>query len=271
MNQPQKPAQPNDPVVSSHEVHEALQNAPEQRFFSTGMRYLDELTGGFAEGDFVVLGGNQKSGKSQFLVTLVRNLTKKDVPCLFLEMELSYREFLERFGAELPVFYLPRKLSVPTLTWIESKIDEAVARFGVKVVFIDDLRMIADEATFRERNAVDILDQRLLKIKHMALSKRLCIVAVNPFVTTAIRKKKAEMDTSDFRGTATIGYTADTLLGIERLAGRTSVRTAQDAEEAGDLLLDTTTYIHILDCRRTGARRVRIKCHLNEHGELVED
>lgn len=261
----------DDQVVSSHDVREELKNLPPQRFFPTGMKYLDELTGQFAEGDFVVIGGNQKSGKSNFLVTLTRNFKKNGADCLFLEMELTYREFLERFGTDLPVFYLPKKLNVPTLTWIENKIDEAVKKYNVKVVFIDDLRMIQDEATLRERNAVEILDQRLLKIKQMALTKNICIIAVNPFVTTAIRKKKSEMDTSDFRGTATIGYTADLLLGIERLAGTSKVRTAQEEDFDGGLLLDTTTYIYILDCRRTGARKVRISCHLNEYGELVED
>lgn len=261
----------DDSIISSVDLQEELKKLPTQRFFSTGMPYLDKITGQFAEGDFVVVGGNQKSGKTNFAISLTKNFIKQDISCLWFEIELPYREFLARFGETLPVFYLPKVLNVPTLTWIENKIDEAIKKHGVKMVFIDDLGMITDEELYRQNNAVDILDTRLLKLKRMAVRKNICIIGVNPFVSASIRKKKTEMDTSDFRGTARIGYTADLLLGIDRNVGTSKTRTAQDILEDNELLIKTETYIYILDCRRTGARKIRVRCHLTDEGFLEED
>jgi hypothetical protein len=260
----------DDRVISSHELKKELANLPEQRFFPTGMKWLDELTGKFAEGDFVVIGGSQKAGKSLLAITLTRNFIEQKINCLWFEIELSYREFLERFGEELPVFYLPKVLNVPTLTWIEQKIDEAIKKYDVKIVFIDDLGMVTDENLYKQNNAVDILDSRLLAIKRMAVRKNICIVGINPFVSASLRKKKTEMDTSDFRGTARIGYTADLLLGIERNIGTSKVRIAQETEPE-EFFISTDTFIFVLDCRRTGSRKIKIKCHLDEKGFIKED
>ena len=260
----------DDKIISSIDLKAELDKLPDQRFFSTGMAYLDKLTGKFAEGDFVIIGGSAKSGKTSLAITLTRNFINQKINCLWFEIELPYKEFLERFGKELPVFYLPKVLKVPTLTWLEQKIDEAIKNFDTKIVFIDDLGMITDEELYHQNNAVDILDARLMRLKRMAIKKNICIVGINPLLAASLRKKKTELDTSDFRGTARIGYTADLLLGIDRMIGLNKIRTAQETEEK-EFFTDTQTYIYILDCRRLGTRKIRIACHLDEEGFILED
>ena len=264
-----EPPKIDDRIITSHELREILKEKPRNTIFSTKMPYLDKLIGGFAEGDFIVVGGAPKSGKSTLLMTWTHRLTEQKIPCLWFQIELPYQEFLDRFGTALPVFNVPRVLNVPTLTWIESKIDEAIKKYGTKVVFIDHLGMLADEGMYKYRNSVDIFDSRLQQLKRMAVRKSVCIIGVNPLIQATLRKKSTEMDTADFRGTAMIGYYADTLIGLERLMGRSRTNVAQDMDDT-ELLISTEMYIYIMDSRRTGCRKMKIKCQLTEDGQIEE-
>lgn len=265
-----------DRIVTSKELREELASAPKQTFFNSGHKYLDELIGGFGEGDLIIVGGTQKSGKSTYLQTLTKKFASQGIGCLWFSIEMSNRELLTRFGDSLPIFLLPRVMPTnSTIDWIEKKIVEAKAKHGVKIIFVDHLGMISDEATARERNQVDILDSRLQRLKRFAISQRVCIIAVATFVLSSVRKKTQTPTTGDFRGTAMLGYTADTLLAIDRLVGGNKMTTANeefDDIEAlkGGLLVSSDAYLYIMDCRRTGVRRTRIKIVMDEHGDLQE-
>jgi len=263
-----------DRVVDSKSLKEELQKAPTQKFFGTQSEHLDKLIGGFGEGDLIIVGGSQKAGKTSLLQTWTKKFARQGVPCLWFSIELSSREFLGRFGDDLPIFYLPRVMPTNTThIWIEKKIEEAVQAHGVKIVFIDHIGMIADEAMMSNRNSVDIMDSRLFRLKRFAVKNKVCLVAVAPFVMSSLRKKKTEPSTGDFRGTAMIGYTADTLLALDRLVGQKSIKTVNednDLPDFGGRLVATDAYLYVLDCRRTGARKLRIKMELDDGGDLRE-
>lgn len=265
----------DDRIISSKELSEELKNAPPQRFFKTGMTYMDKLIGGFSEGDLIVLGGTPKAGKTLFLQTITKQLAKQGIACMWLSIELSYRELFSRFGDTLPVFYIPRVMSgATTHEWIEKKIKEAKDKFDVKVVFVDHIGMIVDESVARHQNNIDILDERIKRLKAFALREQICIVAVATMQQTRLRSKSSEFSAGDFRGTAMIAYYADTLLAIDRLQGRTKVQTVNDDLELdmleGNMLISGDSYLYIIESRRTGVRKARIKLQINEEGELVE-
>ena len=263
-------------IISSQELRTELAEDKKLPFFKSGNVHLDELIGGFMAGDMIILGGSPKAGKTSLLQTWTRQFASQDIPCLWFSVELSHREFLGRFGDRLPIFYLPRVLpSQTTHLWIEKKILEAKTKFDIKVVFIDHIGMIADETMYRERNSVEILDARLARLKQFAIANQVCLICVAPFVAQATRKLKTEPSTGDFKGTSGIGYTADTLLGLDRNTGRQRTVTVNEEEESGAMvlagspLIATDSFLYVLDCRRSGARKIRIKLKLVD-GDLLE-
>lgn len=264
-----------DRIVQSTELKKELDNAPKQAFFKSNNKYLDQLIGGFAEGDLIVLGGNPKCGKTTLLQTWTRQFAEQGLGCLWFSVELSNREFISRFGEDLPIFYLPRIMPTKTThTWIEKKILEAKAKHDIKFVFVDHIGMVADEDMYRQSNAVDVLDSRIFRLKRFALEQHVCLIAVSPLVLQTLRKKKTEPSIGDFRGTAMTGYTADTLMVIDRLAGKSRIETANDEEAELDKLVGvqarTDSYLYVIDSRRTGTKRVRVKMYLDEKGDYRE-
>lgn len=262
------------PVISSHEMREVLKGLPEQEFFGSKNEYLDNLIGGFAEGDLVVIGGNTGAGKTTLLQTWTRQFAEQGIACMWFSIELSAREFLGRFREDLPIFFMPRVMPTATThTWLEEKMLEAKGR-GVKVVFLDHIGMIADEAVMRHQNAVGILDERIMRLKRFALRHKVCLIAVSPLVQTHLRAKKKEPSEGDFRGSAMIAYTADTLLHLDRLEGKTAVETVNDSfhtaeEMQAKLIVPADSYLHVLKARRTGVKKVKIKLTMVD-GNLVE-
>lgn len=273
---PPVPELPSDRIVKSADLRKELADSPQQNFFKVGYGYLDQLIGGFAEGDLIILGGTPKAGKTTLLQSWTKKFAAQNIGCLWFSVELSNREFLSRFGDDMPIFWLPRVMPMQTThTWIENKIIEAKKEHDVKMVFVDHLGMIMDEATARERNSVDILDARLFRLKRFAIQQKVAMIVVAPFVGESLRKKKTEPSTGDFRGTAMLGYTADTLLGLDRSQGSNKVQTIneeyEDARQLADgFQISSDAYLYVLDSRRTGVRKVRIKMALDDHGNYIE-
>lgn len=263
-------------IVDSVSLKEELSKLPKQQFFASGNKYLDELIGGFAEGDLILLGGSAKSGKSTLLQTWTRQFAMNGIGCLWFSVEMSNREFLGRFGDKLPIFYLPRVMPTQTThLWIEKKIQEAKKAHDIKIVFVDHIGMVADESMYRERNHVEVMDSRLFRLKRFALKERICLIAVAPFQLQALRKKKTEPSSGDFRGSAMSSYTADTLLALDRNMGTTKIRTMNEGEKdweelAGEVLMPTDSYLYVMDSRRKGTRKARILMKLTEEGDLIE-
>jgi len=266
----------DDSITESVLLKEELSKLPEQKMFESGNGYLDKLIGGFMEGDMIILGGSQKSGKTLLLQTWTKQFSEQKIGCLWFSVELSNREFLNRFGGDMPVFYLPKVMPTQTThLWIEQKILEAKKKADIKVVFIDHLGMIMDEETARSKNETGILDARLFRLKRFAIAQKVVLIVVVPFISQSLRQKKTEPATSDFRGTAMIGYTADTLLALDRLIGQKSTTTVNEVCDSPKqmfekLLISSDAYLYILDCRRTGTRKTRIKMNLDEMGNYRE-
>ncbi len=260
----------NDYVIDTITLKKLIDEQPPQQVFNSGFEGLDQLIGGFAEGDFVVVSGAQKSGKSTLCVSLTKRFVKQNIPVMWFSIELPYRQFLGMFGDTLPKFYVPYDRNNTSVEWIERKIKEGVDKYGIKVVVIDHLGLVTDEKVFYQKNAIDIIDARIALIAKMALKYRITIIAVAEHNKEALKKDgKGEMTTGGLRGTARLGYTASTIIGIERLAGVKTVRTWQEMDK-DEAFLRTDMWVYIMDCRRTGARKIRIKFEMDDHGDLID-
>jgi hypothetical protein len=222
--------------------------------------------GRFLLGDFTV------THNTSLCTTLTKRFAKQDIGCLWFSIELPYPEFLGLFGANMPLFYLPRTKTERTVKWIESKIKEAVEKYQIKVVFVDHLGLVVSEEDFKYKNAIDIIDQRIAQLRDLALKYRVCLIGVAEYNKERLKKaERSEMRTGDLRGTARLGYTASTIIGIERLVGVKNARVWQEIKnQPEEIFIKTDMWVYVLDSRRTGARKIKIRCYMNEEKEICE-
>src|SRR3990167_367811 len=146
----------SDHIVSSQELHKEFANLPKQQGFSSGYEGLDYYLREIREGDLIIIAGLTGEGKTQFAVSLTKMLIAQQLNPLWFSFEISSQELFERFGKELPVFYLPRLITSKAGDWIEKKIIEAKTKYGIKAVFIDHLHYLTDDSSIRHRNLPEI-------------------------------------------------------------------------------------------------------------------
>ena len=106
---------------------------------------LDKIVEGFRPGNLIIVSGPTKQGKTTLCQTLTYQFTNQQLPCLWFSFDTPPSELIERFPeGKCPLFYLPKRNEIEKkMDWIESKIIEGIAKFGVKVVFVDHLESIA--------------------------------------------------------------------------------------------------------------------------------
>lgn len=92
---------------------------------------------------------------------------------LWFSYELSSGEFINRFPGELPVFVMPAKMKANTLEWVRHRILEGLAKYGVKMVFIDHLHYLFDLA--RMRNTSIEIGQVIRTLKMLAVELNITI------------------------------------------------------------------------------------------------
>ena len=108
-----------DKVVSSHEIQEQLKDKPLPPPIPTGHGKLDSIIKGFYPGQHVVFSAPPKSGKTSFILDLIRRM-KSSNPTL-LPLEQSAEELisiLNERNLEIPLFYAPRSNKKPTMEWV---------------------------------------------------------------------------------------------------------------------------------------------------------
>ncbi len=199
-----------DRVVSSEEIAKELKENPPKPGVMTGLEKLDFILNGFTPQQVIVLAGLTKNGKTAFAIDLTARM-KADNP-LWFPFEESAQELIQKFldrGDTPPLFYTPLQTRYSTLDWIETKIVEAKAKYGSKVVFIDHLGFI----TPRSDSEAQEIGRVMRGLKTMAKKWNVVIVLLCHLVKTQIDRHP---NLEDLRGSAAIGQEADTVMFIWR-------------------------------------------------------
>tara|TARA_R110000850_G_scaffold32138_6_gene88153 strand:+ start:1527 stop:2492 length:966 start_codon:yes stop_codon:yes gene_type:complete len=231
--------QGEDKVVTSHEIHEQLKKKPLPPPVTTFHPKLDDILGGFYPGQHILIGAQPKSGKSEFILDLVRRT--KDHNPLLLAFEQDAEELItimmER-GLEVPLFSTPRLNKTQSIKWITERITESVIKFGTRVVFLDHFGYIKPDkhhAGGYDMLIVDLLQQ----LKKIAKSLQITIV-------TAVHTTKMsplEVPTSDnLKGSAGFRQEADAIIVLWREAYM----------EGKELIKTNKTLVSIQENRRKG-------------------
>jgi twinkle protein len=194
---------------------ERLKDRVQRHSFESGITSLDKLIGGFKSGQLVVVSAPTGQGKTSFCQTLTSNITKSGEKCLWFTYEVPITEFAEKFGDDIPEFYVPRKLKESSLDWICVRILEGISKYGTNVIFIDHLHFLIDMEMISRTSTSLSIGSMVRKLKKFALDYGLTI-----FLIAHMKKIKFEEnenpDIDDIRDSSFISQEADTVLMMKR-------------------------------------------------------
>lgn len=221
----------DDQVISFRDVKD---NPIEIKSFSTGLSPLDKLlSGGWNEGDLVVVTGPTGQGKTTLLQTFTISLSKQGIKSLWFTYEVTIQSLVQKFGNDLPDGYVPKVLRENSIVWIERKIIEAIVKYGVKAVFIDPFNSLTKFSSARLSQELGDLSEQL---KQIALKYNILL-----FVSAHARRLNQEeviYTEESIRDTALLGNKANTIIALWRNKLKQSKR---DLEQNGVVYTNEST------------------------------
>ena len=236
------------PVAGSIDgVVESMENAREKGGevlgIASGFRDLDHLTAGFKGGDLIILAARPSQGKTAMALNFARNNARAGIPVGVVSMEmkqpklvmrllamearidssrarlgqLEQEEWVRVAQAVERVRAMPLYLDCTAgqnISRMVSRIRRAVVRYGLKLVIIDYLQLIAMETKYFNRNIeIGIITRSL---KNLAVELDIPIIALSQ-LSRDIEKGKFRLPIlSDLRESGNIENDADVVLFIVR-------------------------------------------------------
>lgn len=133
-------------ITTNQAQIEIIEQEPEVEPFKSGFPMIDEACEGFAPGEFIVLSGKPKHGKSLFMKTLIRNFYRDGKFSLVFSYEEMPRQFYKGFPNRSKdiLFYVPTKLKAFDIEWIKDITIECKQELGIDCIFIDHGHFLFD-------------------------------------------------------------------------------------------------------------------------------
>jgi len=186
---------------------------------STGYPDLDKATGGFANGELIILAGGTGQGKSLFAASIMLNMALDNKKCLFFTLEMPevdttsrFLRMSQAFGGELVVSELPiyyyhgTNVTLPTLDYSIKKAKEQ----HYAAVFVDHLHFFAKGSD----NQANEIGHIVREIKLMARKYDMPIVLISHIRKTGAPSKIPTLE--DLKDSSGISQDADMVLMIWR-------------------------------------------------------
>jgi len=206
-----------DKVISSYEIKEEIEKQrkanKEALKVYTKIPKLDFIIDGFREGNLVVISAPPKNGKTTLCQTLTNNFIQDGVKSTWFSFEVPMSEFLEKFE-EVPLFYTPKQMKDKSLEWLEERIVESIAKFDIKVVFIDHLHYIVDMNKNYQNFSVQI-GSTMRELKKIALKYNIVIFLVAHMKHTGFSNDNGP-NIIDIRDSSFVGQESDIVMMIWR-------------------------------------------------------
>jgi replicative DNA helicase len=246
----------DDSVIDSEEYLEALARLRGDKTIlkiMSGFPTLDSITGGFWEGNVIVVSGPTKEGKTTFCQSLTINFSNDETRTLWFPFDTPGEELISRFFTP-PLIYLPKKNTADKkLDWIEKKIIEGIAKFGTRAIFIDHLGMLT-RATDNAANYSTELSSIMVELKQIAIRWRIVI-----FLNHHIRKIQADTVPmySDLKDSSGVAQDSDMVLMIWR----------KKSKKDGIISHENKSVISVQTNRRTGKTGIVNLIHCGDHFE----
>jgi replicative DNA helicase len=210
--------QGEDKLYTSQEIVEALKDAPKEEGMNTGIKRLDELTGGFRKKQVISIFAHSGHGKTEFS-TYLMSLFPEEKPVL-IPLEQNAEELvsqrLER-GYSIPYFLAPRHHDAFVSTkWIEDRVIEGIAKYNTGMVVIDHLGYIdtnGEDGKWRKENLAFRIGQTMKEINHIG-EKWNVVVILLVHVSEGDEGKPPQL--TDIGNSSDIKKESDTVIGVWR-------------------------------------------------------
>jgi len=238
-----------DRVVHSFDLNKEIEQIRKEKpafELRSKLPALDNIIKGFRLGNLITISGQTSEGKSELAKTLSISFSEQGAKPLWFSFELPYDEFFERFTtvkAEVPEFFLPRRITKDTWDWTKQRILEGIGKYGTNVVFIDDLGFLIPQGVESTR----FIDQLIPQIKSFARNNRIIIFIIYHTKKTLYEKIPT---LEDIRDSAMIAARSDTVLVIWR---KRKKQTKAEIMEQG-IQYTNNTVLKVAKNRRTGNR-----------------
>lgn len=213
------------------------QNKLPMKGHSWGYQSLDLQTSGIIKGHLVIIGARPGVGKTTFSLNVCLNLILKQIPCLFISLEMTdaalvtkmtcnlanlsmkkveegliYEDQYKKFCAsdvtlqQTPFYLIDESMYINDLVQI---VKEHVRKHKVEVVFIDYLGLIKNRQRFDSKtNEISYLTREL---KCLAKDSKTAVICLSQ-LSRASEKENRRPTKSDLRDSGQIEADADLIL-----------------------------------------------------------
>jgi len=237
--------------------------------FPIGFEMFSEIMkGGVGDGDLLVVSGKTGHGKTTFAQTLSYHFNKIALPQLWFSYEVEITELRDKFKDmgldETFIGYTPLKIKSGNIEWIEERVQQGIAQFNTKVVFIDHLGFLTPKSLGQRdynQNLSAYLGHMTRQLKNLARDNKIIVVLL-----AHTKKTKDALEIEDISHSGGIAQEADFVFMVERLK-KEAGRRISDSDE-GEVLSEFTR-VSLVKNRRTGINKF-IKCKLL-NGRLQEN
>ena len=217
------------------ELDEEFVKNPTSRTRSTKLSPLDEILGGWRNGEVTVLSGESGIGKSTLAAFLSLLQASDDVPSLFMTFEVLPKNVVKKWICMLAgkafeslgrhdysnarrklasrPMYVGDNYGVVDLSEVRRCLYDAVTRYGARFIVIDHLGHLCASKQADEMR-IEIHGRILREIKRWSMD-----LGIHVLLLAHLRKQgihKAERVLDDLRGSAEIYQTADNVMLLER-------------------------------------------------------
>lgn len=186
---------------------------------SSGYAGVDQLTKGLVGGELVVIAGKTSRGKTTLALNIANNVALKDVPVLFVTLEMTPVEITSRYmainGGETDDYYKVAGLTVlqerDELNWksIDALIGHAKRDLDVGLIVIDHLHYF----TRATQNVAEDLGNITKEFKKNAIRHDVPVLLISHVRKT---ERGGEATMEDLRGSSYVAQDADIVLMVER-------------------------------------------------------
>jgi replicative DNA helicase len=165
-------------LIWSEETQKTIKDKPQRTNHLSGIKEIDDLTGGFREQQMIGIGAHSGHGKTAMGMYMLKQY--EDLNPVLLPLEQSSEELIEQRtdnGQFVPKYLSPKKHeSRVQVDWIEERIIEGIAKYNTKLVVIDHMGYV-DAGNRYERSGEHVqIEKKLQDIKHLGIKWNVIIV-----------------------------------------------------------------------------------------------
>jgi replicative DNA helicase len=223
---------------------ESLMAGGKKLGLQTGIRDLDQVTGGLRGGQLTIIAGRPAMGKSALMLNMADNMARRGVPVVYFSLEMPATELAARVvlgraetnteiirngfltaSIKHRIFDAATQFSTEplyvddrgglTLLDIRGRARLAVRRWGVKCIFVDYLQLVSHSGAQSRENEVGFVSRGL---KAMSMELGIPVVAAAQVNRQAENRSDNRPKLSDLRESGSIEQDSDIVCLIHRPA-----------------------------------------------------